>query len=97
MDELIKMLFILCCDSCAWLSGMWLVFHVAFAAAETLHPLLRCAHIHCLVFINIQQVSMNVSGGNYFRIDEFNSTPALHTLIHIRLPLCWQLLHSSKM
>jgi len=29
LDELIEMLFILWDDSCAWLSGAWLVFHIA--------------------------------------------------------------------
>mgnify|MGYP001853337997 FL=1 len=35
MDELVNMFFILRCDSCAWLSGMWLVFHTAVTTAET--------------------------------------------------------------
>jgi len=33
------------CDSCAWLSGTWLVFHIAVATAETHHPPLHCANI----------------------------------------------------
>jgi len=40
------MLFISWCDSCAWLSGIWLVFHIAIATAETCHPPPHCANIH---------------------------------------------------
>ena len=58
-DELIKMLFISCCDSSAWLSRMWLVFCVTVTTAKTYYPLLHCAHIHWLVSINIQKVSMD--------------------------------------
>ena len=32
------------------------------ATAETHHPPPHCAHIHCLVDINVQQASMNISG-----------------------------------
>ena len=35
----------------------------------------HCAHIYCLVSINIQQVSTNVSGSNFFHIEEFNDIP----------------------
>ena len=66
MDELIEMLFISCCDCCAGVSRMCLVFHIAVTTAETHHPLPHCAHIHCLVSINMQQVSMNVSGCHFF-------------------------------
>ena len=54
--ELIETLFISWCDSCAWPSGMRLVFHVDVTTAETHHPLPHCAHIHSLVSITIQQV-----------------------------------------
>ena len=40
MDLLIKKLFISWCDSCAWPSGPWLVFHTAIATTETNHSLL---------------------------------------------------------
>ena len=40
---------------------MWLVFHIAVTTAETHHPLPHCAHIYCLVSLNIQQVLMNAS------------------------------------
>ena len=79
-DELIKTLFILWCDSCAWPSGTWLVFHVAVATAETRHPPPHCANIHCLVSVNVQQVSMNVIGYNFFRMEEFNYTFASYAL-----------------
>ena len=57
------------------------------------HPLLHCAHIQCLVSINIHQALINLSGCNFFCMEEFNSTPLLHTHFHVRrrfvrLPLC---------
>ena len=42
------------------------------------------AHIHCLVSINVQQVSVNVSGSHFFLTEEFNDTPLLHTRFHVR-------------
>jgi len=66
MDELIKTLFILWCDSCAWLSRTWLLFHVTISTAEMYCPPPHCAHIHCLVSINVQQASVNVSGSCFF-------------------------------
>lgn len=39
---------------------------LAITTAETHHPLHHCAHIHCLVSINIQQTSVNVSGCHFF-------------------------------
>ena len=65
-DELIKALFILWFESCERPSGICLVFHVTVSTAETLHPLPHCFHIHCLISTNIQQVSMNVNGCNFF-------------------------------
>jgi len=50
----------------AWLSGTWLVFHITVASAETHHPPPHCAHIHCLVFTNVQQAPMNASGCHFF-------------------------------
>jgi len=100
-DELIEMIFISWCDSCAWLPRKWLVFHVAVATTETHHPLPHCANIHCLVSVNIQQASMNVIGCNFFCMEEFNYTPLLHTHFHIRrhfvrLPLCCHLSQGNK-
>jgi len=43
-DELIEMIFILQCDSYAWLSRMWLVFYVTVTTAEMQHPPPHCAH-----------------------------------------------------
>ena len=70
--------------------------------AEMHHPLPHCAHIHCLVTINIQQVSMNVNRCNFFCMEEFNSTPLLHKRIHVRrhfvrVPLCCHPSHGNKM
>ena len=84
MDELIEVFFISWCDSCAWLSSMWRVFHVAVATAEARHPLPQCANIHCLVSINIQEVSMNVIGCNFFCMEKFSYTPLLHMHFHVR-------------
>ena len=100
-DELIEMLFVSWCDSCAWLSGTWFVFHVAVATTETRHPPPHCANIHCLVSINVKQASMNVIGCNFFLTEEFNYTPLLHTHFHVichfvRLPPCCHLLHGNK-
>ena len=57
-----------------WLSGMWLVFHIAVVIAEMHHPPPHCFHIHCLDSINVQQMSVNVSGCHFFHIEEFNGT-----------------------
>ena len=48
------------------LSGTWLVFHIAVAAAETHHPPPHCAHNPLLVSISIHQVLMNVNGHHFF-------------------------------
>ena len=98
VDELIETLFVSWCDSCAWPSGMWLVFHVTVATAE---PPTTCANIHCLVSINVQQASMNVIGCNFFHMEEFNYTPLFHMYFHVRrhfvtLPLCCHLLHGNE-
>ena len=54
-DELIETLFVSWCESCAWPSGMWLVFHVTVATAETHHPPPHCANIHCLVYVKVDE------------------------------------------
>jgi len=46
------------------------------------------APFHCLVSINAQQASINVSGCHIFfspHTEEFDSTPLLHTHFHVRL------------
>ena len=65
------------------------------------HSNFHCAHIHCLVFINIQQVSLNVCGWHFSSTEEFIDTPLLHTHFHVRchsvrLPLCCHLPHGNK-
>jgi len=70
--------------------------------AETHHPSLHCAHIHCLVSINVQKVSMNVSGCHFFCMEEFNGTLLLHSYFQVRchfvrLSLCYHLSHGNKM
>jgi len=66
MDELLETLFLLWCDSCASPSRMRLVFHVAVTTAETHHPPPHCAHVHCLISINVQLVAVNVNGCHLF-------------------------------
>jgi len=71
---------------------MWLGFDVTVTAAGTDHPPPHCAHIHCLVSINIQQASMNVSGCHFFCIEELSDTPLLpaHSPVRhhsVRVPL----------
>ena len=57
---------------------------IAVTTAEMHHPLPYCAHIHCLVSINIQQASMNISGYHFFHMEEFNDTPLLQMHFHVR-------------
>ena len=49
-----------------------LVLHVGLASAETHHLPPHCSHIQCLVFIDVQQVLMNVSGYHIFLMEEFS-------------------------
>ena len=67
----------------AWTSWAWLVFHVAVITAETHHSRPLYAHIHCLVSVNIQQVWINVSGCNFFQMEEFSDIPLFH--MHFRV------------
>ena len=65
------------------------------------HPLPRCAHIHSLVSINVQQASVNVNGCHFFCMEEFSDMPFLHKHFHARhhfvsLPLCCHPSHSDK-
>ena len=66
---------------------------------ERLHPLPYCAHIHCSVSINVQQVSMNVSECSVLHME----IPPLFLHMHfhvrchsVRLPHCCHLWHSKK-
>jgi len=71
----------------------------------SLSPLLKhsahCAHIQCLVSINVQQASRNIHGCHYFCLEEFSDTPSLYTHFHVRcyfvrVPLCCHLSHGNK-
>ena len=42
----------------AWPSKIWLVFHVAITTDKMHNPSPHCAHIHCLVSINFQWMSL---------------------------------------
>ena len=46
--------------------------------AEMHHLSLHCAHILCLVFISVQQASVNDNGYNFFHMEEFSDTLFLH-------------------
>lgn len=77
------------------------MFHVSVTTVETHHPLPHCAHIHCLVSINIQQASMNTNGCQFFHMIEFSGTSLLHVHFHVRchfvrLSLCYHLFHGNK-
>lgn len=43
-----------------------LAIYIIFATVEIHYPSSNCAHIHCLVTLNIQQTLMNVNGCNFF-------------------------------
>jgi hypothetical protein len=83
-DELIKALFISWTYSCAGLPGTWSVSHITVTIAEMHHPPPHCAHIHCLVSVNFQQASLNVSSCNFVRMKEFSDTPLLCMHFHVR-------------
>ena len=63
-------------------------FHITVTTAETCYPPLHCAHIHCLVSIIVQQVSMNISGCNFFCMKRLISTPLIHLYFHHQMPFC---------
>jgi len=65
MGELTEALFILWCDSRAWPSRMWHVFHIAVALLKHTAHCLTCAHIHCLIFVNVHQELMNISAATF--------------------------------
>jgi len=75
---------------------------VTVITAETHHPPAHCAHIHCLVSLNVQQALMDVNGCHFFHMGEFRDAPLLHLHFHVshhsvRLPLCCHLSHGNKM
>ena len=89
-----KIVFNSWCDSCAGLSRMWLIFRITVTNVETHHPLSRCAHIHCLVCINIQQTSMNVNGCHFFSAWRNSVT---HLRFILTLPCQTQLCQSASL
>ena len=84
--------FILGRDSCAWLSGTSLFFHIAVSSAEMHHPLPHCAPIHCLVSINVQKI-MDVDSfmpSIYFhRNCKCQWVPFFSTWTNSKIPLCF--------
>ena len=100
VNELVKMFFISQCDSCTWLSGTWLVFHISVTTAEIYHPPSPSVGIHYLVSINVQHASTNVTGCHFFHMKAISDTPLLHSHFHVRdhfdrLPPCCHLSHSN--
>jgi len=75
---------------------------LAVATAETHYPPSHCAYMHCLVSMNVQQMSINVSGCHFFFcMEELIDTSLLHTRFHVRcrcvrLPLCCHLSHGKS-
>ena len=66
------------------------------------HSLPHCAHIQCLVSINMLQVPMDVIGCNFFLTEKLNSVALLHLHFYakhhfVRLPICCHLSHDNKM
>lgn len=51
-------LFILLTDNYVWLPRILFVTHIDVTTAKTHNSLHNCAHIHCLVFINILKMTM---------------------------------------
>jgi len=69
---------------------------------KTHHPPPHCAHIHCLVCINIQQASMKINWYHFLHMEELSDTLLLHTHFHVgncfvRVPLCCHLSHNNNM
>ena len=74
---------------------------VTVTAAKTHHPQPHCDDIPCLVYINVQQAAVNVSGCYFLYIKELNSTPLLymysHFILHfVGLSLCCHLPYGNK-
>jgi len=86
--ELIEAVFILWCDSCAWLSGMLLVFHIAVATTETHHPPPHRVHRCCLVLVNIQWLLMNVNGCSVFLHGGIQCHTFASSALPCQIPTC---------
>lgn len=71
-----------CTEEFAWPSRTWLVFYLSITSGKIHHLLPHCAPIHCLVFINIQQVSANVNGCIFFLAGRIK----FHIFASCRLP-----------
>ena len=76
-------------------------YHLPAMNMSLNRPPSHCANIHCLVSRNVQQASMNVSGCNYFHVEEFIFTPLIHLHFHVRrhfvrLSLCCHLSHGKE-
>ena len=75
---------------------------VTVPTSQMLYPLPHSAHIHCLISITIQQVSMTVTECHFLHVDEHSDTPLLHLHFHVRCQcvrplLCCHLSHGNKM
>lgn len=70
-------------NSSAVQSRIWLVMQINISTAETQYPSANCAYIHCFIFINIQQTSMNVIEWIFSYMKEFIDTLLLQIHFHI--------------
>ena len=62
---------------------------VTVTTVETYYPLPHCAHhIHCLVSINIQQVSMNANGCNLFHMGGIQCHTFSSRSLLCQMPFC---------
>ena len=89
-----------CCACNSLHQQKWPTVSVATAGMQ--RPLPQCAHIHCLVSINEQQISANVSKCHFFHMEEFSDATLLHLHFHarhhsFRLPFCCHLSHGNNM
>ena len=99
---MIEMLFISWCDSYAWPSGMWLVFHITVTTAEAHHPLPHSAHIRSFYPEMFSKCQWMSTGAFFFCMEGFSGTSLLYMCFHTRchfiwLPLCCQLSHGNSM
>ena len=76
LDKLIKAPFIFSSfDSWVDPLRMWLVTYITVTTAKMHYPPPNSTYIHCLVFLNIRQMFMNVNGDNFFQMENLVTQP----------------------
>jgi len=86
MDELIQMLFISQCGGCVWLFSKRLSLHCHHCWNTP--PVSHCAHINCLIYLNIQQALMNVKVCNFFPYGVIQFLPFATYIFPCQTPIC---------